>query len=47
MHVVTYAITQLVHIIVVVEVDISYRKTRGTVQVCTTIYLYPSYLFCN
>ena len=47
MHVVTYAITQLVHIIVVVEEDISYRKTRGTVQVCTTIYLYPSYLFCN
>ena len=47
MHVVIYAITQLVHIIVVVEEDISYRKTRGTVLVCTTIYLYPSYLFCN
>ena len=38
MHVVTYAITQLVHIIVVVEEDISCRKTRGTVQVCASMY---------
>ena len=38
MHVVMYAITQLVHMIVVVEEDISCRKTRGTVQVCTSTY---------